>query len=105
MMDKIKSVLLLLNFVCLGVLIFLFIRNNKTPNFGHVDMSKEFELKQDSIQNKLDSFKLEGEYLIEKINNHQVEKTIIKNYYYEKISSVDTISDDSLKQFFTDRYK
>lgn len=104
-MDKIKSVLLLLNFVCLGVLIFLFIRNNKISNFGHVDISKEFELKQDSIQNKLDSFKLEGEYLIEKINNHQVEKTIIKNYYYEKISSVDTISDDSLKQFFTDRYK
>lgn len=98
----------MLNLVCLLVLIFLFIRSNKPAKFSHVDMSKEFEnfkLKQDSIQNKLDSFKIEGDYLIEKINNQQVEKTIIKNYYYEKISSVDTISDDSLKNFFTERYK
>lgn len=108
-MEKIsKNFALILNVVCLLLLLFLIFKNYRTPKFKHVDMEQEFEeikLKQDSLQEKLFKLKLEEDSILNKIHINQIEKTIIKNFYHEKISSVDTISDNSLKLFFTERYQ
>jgi translation elongation factor EF-1beta len=70
------------------------------------------------ISKKIDSLKNEYKTMQDKISEYGIgldslnlvlestdkEKTVIKEYYYEKIKSFDTISSTELDSFFANRY-
>jgi len=68
-------------------------------------MIKEIELEQ----KKLDSNIVSYNQKIDEVDNHidkiKGQKTIVKEIYHEKISSVDKLTVRELDSFFTDRYK
>ena len=65
--------------------------------------------KTEAEQRRLDSnitiFNKEIENVDINISKIKKEKTIIKEYYHEKIKDVDTYSDDEIDSFFTVRYR
>lgn len=76
---------------------------------GKLDLLNEsierLESKQDSIQWKIDGFNEEVQKIDDKIGEIKGQKTIIKEIYHEKISSVNDYSDKQLDSFFSERYK
>jgi vacuolar-type H+-ATPase subunit I/STV1 len=84
-----------------------------------IEMSQTEKQKIDSINIKLTELHNDNSSLEERIktNNEQInqidfnlnnlkgQKTIIKEYYHEKINSVDKLTIHEIDGFFTDRYK
>lgn len=65
---------------------------------------KKIESQQDSLQNKIDIFETEVKKIDDKIGEIKGQKTIIKEIYHEKISSINNYSDEQLDSFFSARY-
>jgi len=101
--------------VCFGLFILYYLIFFLTPN---VKMSVEQSEKLDSLNSSIDNLETHNEYLEgrisdfnaqinsvdESINNIKGQKTIIKEYYHEKINNVDKLTDAELDSFFTKRY-
>jgi hypothetical protein len=82
-------------------------------------MSAEQVQKLDSLNNSINNLETHNEYLEGRISdfnaqmnvvdnnilNIKGQKTIIKEYYHEKISNVDKLTDAELDSFFTNRYQ
>lgn len=106
-LEKTKNVLWVLNiFFTIVLFVIAFKMATQTKGIPKTDNSEINEIieKQNDLQEKIDNFKIVGDSLTEKIQNHETQKVIIKNYYHEKISAIDTVSVDELMRFFTDRY-
>ena len=102
-------------FIVFGVFILYWMMYVITPN---VKMSAESKAKIDSLNNNIKKYEEENKKLdstivmyIEQIskidsaiNNIKKQKTIIKEFYHEKIISVDTFSRSQVDDFFTKRY-
>lgn len=87
-----------------------------TPKAG---LSSEQEKKLDSLNVSIKKLESHNQYLDGRITdfNAQInavdgniqnikgQKTIIKEYYYEKISNVDKLTNAELDSFFTNRYQ
>lgn len=87
-----------------------------TPKAG---LSSEQEKKLDSLKISIKNLESHNQYLDGRITdfNEQInavddniqnikgQKTIIKEYYYEKISNVDKLTNVELDSFFTNRYQ
>lgn len=87
-----------------------------TPN---VKMSSEQTKKIDSLnmvikkmnednlrlEKKITDFNIEIQDINNNINNIKGQKTIVKEYYHEKINSVDKLTIRELDSFFSNRYK
>lgn len=65
---------------------------------------KKIESQQDSLQNKINLFETEVKKIDDKIGEIKGQKTIIKEIYHEKISSINNYSDEQLDSFFSARY-
>jgi hypothetical protein len=66
------------------------------------------KLKNDSfnqVQVKIDSLGIEYILLENEKQSNKDKITYINNYYNEKIDAIDSYTNDSLQQFFTNRYK
>ena len=101
--------------VCFGLFILYYLIFFLTPN---MKMSAEQIEKLDSLDSSIDSLHKHNQYLEgritdfnaqinivdENISNIKGQKTIIKEYYHEKISNVDKLTDAELDSFFTKRY-
>jgi len=99
-----------------GIFIFYWFIFILTPN---VRMSEETKAKIDSLNvhikiieednKKLDTaitlYNKEVEKVDNIINNIKNEKTIIKEFYHEKIISIDNYSSAQIDSFFTNRYR
>lgn len=99
-----------------GIFIFYWFIFILTPN---VRMSEETKAKIDSLNvhikiieednKKLDTaitlYNKEIEKVDNIINNIKNEKTIIKEFYHEKIISIDNYSSAQIDSFFTNRYR
>jgi small nuclear ribonucleoprotein (snRNP)-like protein len=102
--------------VCFGLFILYYLIFFLTPN---VKMSAEQVQKLDSLNNSINNLETHNEYLEGRISdfnaqmnvvdnnilNIKGQKTIIKEYYHEKISNVDKLTDAELDSFFTNRYQ
>ena len=102
--------------VVFGLFILYYLIFFLTPR---VSMSALEKSKIDSLNNmieqihqeqlKLDSNIISYEKKIDEVDNHidkiKGQKTIVKEIYHEKISSVDKLTVRELDSFFTDRYK
>lgn len=102
--------------VCFGLFILYYLIFFLTPN---VKMSAEQVQKLDSLNNSINNIETHNEYLEGRISdfnaqmnvvdnniqNIKGQKTIIKEYYHEKISNVDKLTDTELDSFFTNRYQ
>ena len=87
-----------------------------TPKAG---LSSEQEKKLDSLNISIKNLESHNQFLEGRImdfntqlnvvdgniQNIKGQKTIIKEYYYEKISNVDKLTDAELDSFFTNRYQ
>jgi len=60
--------------------------------------------KQDSLSQNIIKYNSEIEKVDKIISNIKNEKTIIKEYYHEKIISVDTFNSSDIDKFFSNRY-
>jgi len=103
-------------FIIFGLFISYWLIYVITPN---VRMSAESKAKIDSLSNdiiryekqnrRIDTAIAEYNTEIHKIdsiiNNIKQEKTIIKEFYHEKIISVDTFSKSQIDSFFAKRYR
>ena len=102
--------------VCFGLFILYYLIFFLTPN---VKMSVKQVEKLDSLNVSINKLETQNEYLEGRISdfNAQInavdnniqnikgQKTIIKEYYHEKISNVDKLTDAELDSFFTNRYQ
>jgi hypothetical protein len=74
-----------------------------------IDSLNNFIKEREKIREKLDNdiinFKNEVINIDNKIDKIKTEKIIIKEYYHEKINSVDSFSHIKIDSFFTNRYK
>lgn len=57
------------------------------------------------LEKKISEFNNEIEKIDQSINNIKNQKTIVKEYYHEKISNIDRLTSRQVDSFFTDRYK
>jgi len=101
--------------VCFGLFLLYWVIFVLTPKTG---MSTEQKQQLDSInlqiktlhsdnlrlENQIDSFNQEIQQVDEHINNIKGQKTIVKEIYHEKISSVDKLTVRELDSFFANRY-
>lgn len=102
--------------VCFGLFILYYIIYFLTPN---MKMSAEQVQKLDSLNVSIQKIESQNEYFegritdfnaqinqVDKnIQNIKGQKTIIKEYYHEKINNVDKLTDAELDSFFTNRYQ
>ena len=102
--------------VCFGLFILYYLIFFLTPN---VKMSSEQVQKLDSLNVSIKKIESHNQYLEGrisdfnaqmnsvdgKIQNIKGQKTIIKEYYHEKINNVDKLTDAELDSFFTNRYQ
>lgn len=102
--------------VCFGLFILYYLIFFLTPN---VKMSVEQVQKLDSLNTSINNLENHNQYLEGRISdfgaqinavdnnigNIKGQKTIIKEYYHEKISNVDKLTDAELDSFFTNRYQ
>ena len=58
-----------------------------------------------NLETEIDSYNQKIESIDNSINNYKGQKTIIKEFYHEKIISVDKLSIAELDSFFANRYK
>jgi len=70
--------------------------NNKTNEL--------LELQID-LKNKIELYDSKIDSIDNNISNIKNEKIIIKEFYHEKINSIDTFNSGQLDTFFTDRYR
>jgi hypothetical protein len=63
------------------------------------------ELEQKKLDSNISVFNQEIENIDNNISKIKSEKTIVKEYYHEKINDVDKYSDDELDSFFAVRYR
>lgn len=66
---------------------------------------KKLEQTNTQLENKINNFDLQIKDVDFNIKNIKTQKTIIKEYYHEKIISVDNFTTGELDSFFTERYK
>ena len=64
----------------------------------------EVQKKQDSLTQDIVKYNEEIKEVDKVISNIKNEKTIIKEFYHEKIISVDTFNMSDIDKFFTNRY-
>jgi vacuolar-type H+-ATPase subunit I/STV1 len=64
----------------------------------------EVQKKQDSLTQNIVKYNEEIKEVDKVISNIKNEKTIIKEFYHEKIISVDTFNMSDIDKFFTNRY-
>jgi hypothetical protein len=102
-------------FLVFGLFIFYWLMFVLTPS---VKMSAESQAKIDSLNRNILRYEEENKKLDSAISNYYIEiskidnaidsikrqKTIIKEYYHEKIISVDTFSRAQIDDFFSKRY-
>jgi prefoldin subunit 5 len=62
------------------------------------------ESKQDSLNQDIKNYQKEITEVDKAISNIKNEKTIIKEFYHEKIINVDSYNDSDIDRFFTERY-
>lgn len=65
---------------------------------------KQEENKKSEIDNNIQSINQEIIKIDNSVSKLKNQKIIIKEYYHEKINSVDTFSDDEIDKFLSDRY-
>lgn len=65
---------------------------------------KQEENKKSEIDNNIESINQEIIKIDNSVSKLKNQKIIIKEYYHEKINSVDTFSDDEIDKFLSDRY-
>lgn len=65
---------------------------------------KSVEKKQESLTQDIKNFELQVSDIDNKINSIKNQKTIIKEYFHEKIISVDGFSRNEIDSFFSKRY-
>lgn len=58
-----------------------------------------------SLENDIDFYNLKITEIDENIDRVKSQKTIIKEYYHEKINNVDKLTDVELDSFFANRYQ
>jgi peptidoglycan hydrolase CwlO-like protein len=68
-------------------------------------MIKEIEIEQKKLDSNIVSYNQKIDEVDNHIDNIKGQKTIVKEIYHEKISSVDKLTVRELDSFFTDRYK
>lgn len=68
-------------------------------------MIKEIELEQKKLDSNIVTYNKKIDEVDDHIDNIKGQKTIVKEIYHEKISSVDKLTVRELDSFFTDRYK
>ena len=100
--------------VLLVLIVIYLLFNQLTKGFINEDYKKSIdslntniinlEKKQDSLNLKINDFNQEISDIDKNITNIQNQKTIIKEFYHEKIISVDTFSLNDIDRFFTERY-
>lgn len=96
----------------MGLVAYLFFdTNKKITSFKQDKYLKEIRRKTDSLvahqillNKKISEFTTKTDSLSVKLKNKEVEKIIIKEYYHEKIKSIDTVSIPELDSFFSKRY-
>lgn len=66
---------------------------------------KEIEFEQQKLDSNIVSYNQKIDEVDNHIDNIKGQKTIVKEIYHEKISSVDKLTVRELDSFFTDRYK
>jgi hypothetical protein len=57
------------------------------------------------LENKIQKFELDIQDIDSNISRIKNQKTLIKEYYHEKINSVDKLTIPEIDSFFTNRYK
>jgi hypothetical protein len=65
---------------------------------------KQEQNKKSEIDNNIQSINKEIRKIDSSVLKLKNQKIIIKEYYHEKINSVDTFSDDEIDKFLSDRY-
>ena len=68
-------------------------------------MIKEIELEQKKLDSNIVTYNKKIDEVDDHIDNIKGQKTIVKEIYHEKITSVDKLTVRELDSFFTDRYK
>ena len=68
-------------------------------------MIKEIELEQKKLDSNIVTYNKKIDEVDDHIDNIKGQKTIVKEIYHEKISSVDKLTVRGIDSFFTDRYK
>ena len=102
--------------IAFGIFILYYIIFFLTPKIQMVDeekakldtlnkIIKEIELEQQKLDSNIVSYNQKIDEVDNHIDNIKGQKTIVKEIYHEKISSVDKLTVRELDSFFTNRYK
>ena len=65
----------------------------------------KMEEQNEYLEGRISDFNAQINSVDNNIQNIKGQKTIIKEYYHEKISNVDKLTDAELDSFFTNRYQ
>lgn len=66
---------------------------------------KKIESQNEYLEGRITDFNAQIIEVDNNIQNIKGQKTIIKEYYHEKINNVDKLTDAELDSFFTNRYQ
>lgn len=104
--------LLVVVIILMGLVAYLFFdTNKKITSFNQDKYLREIRRKTDSLvarqvllNEKIYEFTTKTDSIYLKLKAKETEKIIIKEYYHEKIKSIDTVSVPELDSFFSKRY-
>jgi prefoldin subunit 5 len=65
----------------------------------------KLETQNEYLEGRISDFNAQINAVDNNIQNIKGQKTIIKEYYHEKISNIDKLTDAELDSFFTNRYQ
>jgi septal ring factor EnvC (AmiA/AmiB activator) len=107
-----QSYLVVFSLLFCGTILFLFhnikqtSKNNSDAELKELVKKTEYLIKQQlELKETIKTYETKIDSLDRNIGKIKNEKIIIKEFYHEKIKSIDTLSNTQLDSFFTDRYR